>query len=372
MNFIWIVLISLFSFSFCKQVTISNIRPRLDTNGNIVNAHDGCLVKFNNTYFMYGTAYVECHQSTTYCDGHCGYINNTFALYTSSDLVNWTLINKNILPELTKDNSVINYWRPNVGYNTHTKQYVMIYWSSRYGYKNALVALAVSSTPYGPFTNVAPLEVRGAQILSHTTNLFVDDDNTAYIRYNTRDKPLRHVVEKLSSDWMTSSGHFSVIYQKEDFPWYDGGGIFKRKGIYYTLLSYDCCFCQWGSDARIFSSHSMLGDWAYYTQLNFCADGSVPSSNVTDITVNPCSVDNPYGTNFTVPAHPFNIATLQISSNETLHLYYGERFRSSPDGLISHNFQTWMPIRFIDACLQPLLWLDDFTLNVDVHFEKKQ
>ncbi|CAF5034237.1 unnamed protein product, partial [Rotaria socialis] len=78
---------------------------------------------------------------------------------------------------------------PNVGYNHRTKQYVMIYWSSRYGFKNSLVALAVASTPFGPFVNVQPLEMQGGKTISDTTNLFVDDDNTAYVRYNTRDEP---------------------------------------------------------------------------------------------------------------------------------------------------------------------------------------
>ncbi|UJR16508.1 hypothetical protein I4U23_003410 [Adineta vaga] len=369
-NFVCFFLLSNAWIVTGKQVIISNVLPRLDINGNIVNAHDGCLVKFNKTYFMYGTVYDECHQSTTICDGICGYINNTFALYTSSDLVSWTLISNNIVPEITKDNSYINYWMPNVGYNLRTKQYVMIYWSSRYGYKNSFVALAVSSTPYGPFINVRPLEMQGGKIISDTTNLFVDDDdNTAYVRYNTRDQPLRHIVEKLSSDWMSTTGQYSIIFQKDDFPWYNGGGMFKRKEFYYTMLSFDCCFCQWGSDARIYRSNKILGNWTYLGQLNYCADGGAPPEHLKDITINPCSIDDPYGTNFTVPAHQVNVATLSISSTETVHLYYGERFRSSQDGLKAHDFQTWLPIQFIDLCIQPLRFFNNFTLNIDVEFE---
>jgi hypothetical protein len=369
MNFVWILLISNFCLVLNKEVVISNILPRLDVDGKFVNAHDGCLVKFDNTYFMYGTVYGECHQSTTICDGVCGYINNTFALYISPDLINWTLISNNIVPEVTKDNHYINYWMPNVGYNRRTEKYVMIYWSSRYGFKNSQVAVAVSFTPFGPFVNVPPLEMQGGKIISDTTNLFIDDDNTAYVRYNTRDEPLRHVVEKLSPDWMTTTGQFSIIFQKEDFPWYDGGGMFKRKGIYYTMLSFDCCFCQWGSDAKIFSSTEILGNWTYLGQLNYCADGSAPPEHVTDMTINPCSIDDPFGTNFTVPAQQFNVATLPISSNETLHMYYGERFRSSKDGLKAHDFQAWIPIRFIDVCIQPMQFLDNFTLNIDMDYK---
>jgi hypothetical protein len=36
---------------------ISNRKPRLDTEGKIVDAHDGCLQKFGDRYYLYGTAY---------------------------------------------------------------------------------------------------------------------------------------------------------------------------------------------------------------------------------------------------------------------------------------------------------------------------
>jgi hypothetical protein len=116
---------------------------------------------------------------------------------------------------------------PNVGYNRRTEQYVMVYRSSRYGFQNS----AVSSTPFGPFVNVAPLEMQREKVISDTTNLFVDDDNTAYVRYNTRDTPF--VVEKLSPDWMTSTGQFSIVFEKQNYTWYDGAGMSKSKNIFY-------------------------------------------------------------------------------------------------------------------------------------------
>ena len=348
-----------------KEVIISNVKPRLDQDGNIVNAHDGCLVQFNQTYYLYGTVYQKCHQLQTICDNQCGFINNTFSLYTSRDLINWKLINENILPSMSKDNDHITYWMSNVGFNKQTKKYVMSYWSSRYGYKDSFVSMAISSTPDGPFINIEPIKMKGGQIISDTIHLFIDDDNRGYLRYNTIDKPRRHLIEKLTSDWMNTTGEYSIIFEKDDFPWYEGGGIFKRNGIYYTMLSFDCCFCQWGSDAKIFSSNHILGNWSYHGQLNYCSDGSSPAEHVKDERINPCSINDPNGINFTVPAHPYNIATLQISSNETIHLYYGERFRSSEDGLKAHDFQTWLPIQFIDVCLQPLYFLDNFTLYID-------
>lgn len=58
-----IILLSI-NLSLCTksviQATIYNNIPREDTDGNIVNAHDGGIYLFNDTYFMYGTVYENC------------------------------------------------------------------------------------------------------------------------------------------------------------------------------------------------------------------------------------------------------------------------------------------------------------------------
>jgi hypothetical protein len=177
------------------------------------------------------------------------------------------------------------------------------------------------------------------------------------------------VIEKLSPDWMKSTGQFSIIYEKQDYPWFEGGGIFKRKGIYYTMLGVDCCFCQWGADARTFTTTDPLGNWTYLSQLNYCADGKVPPDHIDNMKINPCSLNDPYGTNFTIAAQQFNVATLPISSEETLYMYYGERFRSSKDGIKGHDFQAWIPIEFMDNDTpKPMKFYNNFTINVQEQY----
>jgi len=39
------------------RVKISNVEPRRDVQGNIIDAHDGCLQFFNGRFYLYGTAY---------------------------------------------------------------------------------------------------------------------------------------------------------------------------------------------------------------------------------------------------------------------------------------------------------------------------
>jgi hypothetical protein len=92
---------------------------------------------------------------------------------------------------------------------------VMSFWSGHYGFINSTVAIATSPTPDGPFVLAAPITMKGGQVISSTIGLFVDDDNTAYIRYNTRDSPLRHVIEKLTPNWMDTAGQYATIYEKQ-------------------------------------------------------------------------------------------------------------------------------------------------------------
>lgn len=285
---IFILLWSLCALCYsAKLSTISNVSPRLDTLGRIVNAHDGCLVQLTAPggtplYYQYGTVYENCSQNGPICNGKCGYFGNLFSVYSSPDLESWTLISDNVLPELSKDNAHISYWEANVAYNAITSTFVMLYWSGHFGFVDNQIAVATSPSPDGPFMNSAPISVRGASIISDTVALFVDDDGTAYARYNTRDLPYRHVIERLDSTWLNSTGESAIIFQKQEFPWYDGGGMFKRGNKYFIMLSFDCCFCQWGSDALVFVAPTALGPWtAQSTTLN---NESVDNSGACNLT----------------------------------------------------------------------------------------
>ena len=61
-------------------VTISNTETRRDTRGDILNAHDGCLRKFGDRNYLYGTAYGKTDDFTK---------ANRYRCYSSADLVAW-------------------------------------------------------------------------------------------------------------------------------------------------------------------------------------------------------------------------------------------------------------------------------------------
>ena len=248
-------------------VTIRNDVPRVDQYGHIVNAHDGSVVHFEGSpfagiYFMYGTVYENCTQFGTQCNKYpeplCGYNPNTFALYTSPDLQAWTLVSTDVMPEMAKDNSRVDYWMPVVARNPTTSKFIMQYWSSHCGFVLPCAEIAVADSPFGPFTMVPPLNTTATP--SSQMGFFADANGDAYVKYNTRN-PQHHVVQKLAPDWLSTTNESAIVFWKQTFSWMEGGGMFKRGALYYYMTGTDCCFCTWGGDARYWTSYSPLGPW---------------------------------------------------------------------------------------------------------------
>ena len=176
------------------EVTVSNVKPRRDIEGKIIDAHDGCLQKFGDRYYLYGTAYGQTDGSAK---------TNRYRCYSSFDLVAWKLEG-----DLLQRQPEGMYYRPYVIYNAKTQKYVLWYlwypkfWDGRYG-------VATSDRPQGPFTiyreNVPVLRPQAGDL-----GLLVDDDGVAYLIYSSlgqNRKILDHAIsiEKLSDDYLSST-----------------------------------------------------------------------------------------------------------------------------------------------------------------------
>ena len=77
--FLIFITISLSSYSQ-KEITVSNVKPRTDINGNIIDAHGGRIVEFNKRYYWYSESYGNTNGFTT---------NNYYSCYSSDDLSSW-------------------------------------------------------------------------------------------------------------------------------------------------------------------------------------------------------------------------------------------------------------------------------------------
>ncbi|AWX43697.1 Beta-galactosidase [Flagellimonas maritima] len=222
-----------------QKITVDNTMPRLDEKGQIVDAHDGRIIQFGDRYYWYGTAYGDTNGFTT---------KNQYVCYSSSDLKNW----KSHGP-LLKNQPIGVHYRPHVIYNKTTKNYVLWYnwypklWDGQFG-------VAVSKNPEGPFTIVNDnTSMAHSDIGLGDLGLFVDKDGTAYVSYNTI-KDHQVSVEKLSDDYLSSTKENGGFIAKH----MEAGAMFKRNGKYYLLTDYTCCFCNYGSGARVYISENPM------------------------------------------------------------------------------------------------------------------
>ena len=119
--------------SLAVSVTVSNILPRLDIGGAIIDAHDGNVIfdAAYGRYLYYAAGYGDCEEPrglngcADWCDGcGCGFFyNHSVNLYSSSDLVSWTG-HGNVMPlGGTRPNAVL--FSPKVIFNARTSTYVL-------------------------------------------------------------------------------------------------------------------------------------------------------------------------------------------------------------------------------------------------------
>jgi len=296
-----------------RVVTIRNNVPRHDSQGHIIDAHDGCLQFFNGRYYLYGTAYGKTAGYT---------INNRFRVYSSADLVHWYFEG-----ELLRSPPDGIYYRPYVVFNPHTRRYVLWYnwypklWDGRVG-------VAVSNTPIGPFRIVQTrVPVDGADQHPGDGSLFVDRDGTGYFIYSTigQDHAIR--IEQLNADFTSVNGRVSPILARQC----EAPALFRRADTYYALFDHTCCFCQQGSGARVLVASHPLGPWRQVANINDSDGRPIVSGQQTFVAQIPT---------------PAGIA----------YVWMADRWDSRPDGWKGHDFQYWSPpLRFTaDGSILPI------------------
>ncbi|MCL2661420.1 MAG: family 43 glycosylhydrolase [Acidobacteriaceae bacterium] len=289
------------------HTTVSNIEPRRDTKGQIIDAHDGCLMFFQGRYYLYGTAYGK----------SAGFgINNRFRVYSSADLEHWVFEG-----ELLKAPPDGVYYRPYVAYNPKTAKYVVWYnWLPKLG--DGKVGVAESDTPTGPFTIIAPAaHVAGAAESPGDGSLFVDNDGSGYFIYATVKSHHAIRIDRLTPDFHDSTGEGSPVLGTGS----EAPAMFRNGSRYYVLFDTTCCFGPKGSGARVFVASSPLGPYTEKANINRGSDGEP-----------------------IVPAQQTFVAALPTPSG-TAYIWMGDRWGSRPDGIKGHDFQFWSaPLRFLD------------------------
>lgn len=208
---------------------------RFDIDGNAIDAHDGQILRYGDTYYLYGTTYGCGFQWQAEGSEFCG-----VAVYSSPDLVNWQAhgpLFDASTPQWQEHCGGTTYgcFRPHVAYNAENAQYVM--WLNVYdnvvGYR-----VFVSDSPLGPFDEIdepvlaSPQGMVGG--LNHGDHqIFIDDDGTAFLAYTDWLQGGDIIVEELNDDYTSSSGEWSRVNLRST----EAPTIFQRGGTYYLTYS---------------------------------------------------------------------------------------------------------------------------------------
>jgi hypothetical protein len=269
-----------------------------DTDGHPINAHAGSVQKFNDgNYYWYGQIMITGKRGS---DAWVG-----VSCYKSNDLYNWEYLGVALHVEdhasslMTRGCKIE---RPKVIYNKKYNKYIM-YWHhdiNGQGHKNALVGIAKSDQPEGPFevvnvfrplAGIYPENVPAAEKTSDTgiwpfdyvfnggslpidsdslkiykrdlhvgqmvrdMTLFVDDNDKAYHIYSSEENGTLHIAE-LTDDYLGYTGRY-----KRYFPgrFHEAPIVFKDNGVYYLIAS--GCTGWLPNPGRSAYAYDILGEW---------------------------------------------------------------------------------------------------------------
>lgn len=392
------------SVDMSALVAIDNTKPRFNTSGQVMDAHDGSYARWepDGDWYYYAMGYGRCVQGRDRCQHGCGYGFSWVGVWRSPDLRNgtWTLVREArdaSWPRWSADNSSSGiYFRPHVIFCRQTQQYVL--WMSTWfapqcpdGSQSCWM-VGVSRSQDGPFRYSGAVAGRFAG--GGDFDLLVDHDDTAYIIYTSTAQGHRMSVERLSDDYLrpigygngegpsnTSSGLFGAGFV-------EAPAIFQRGSVYYAMFGKCCCFCGQGTGVGVYTGSKPLGPFTFRHNIG-CGGARLPAGCGCGMNEDPLrSCPDRYG-NSTTHAQQNVVCmcvcvcdSLSVSdscvslpqvfpvhtSSGVKYIWTGDRWQSSPSGVKAEDRQYWTPLQFsFDAQAQlelpqPLEWVDAFEL----------
>eukprot|EP00039_Didymoeca_costata_P003485 m.68002 g.68002 ORF g.68002 m.68002 type:complete len:412 (+) comp11929_c0_seq2:48-1283(+) len=314
------------SFALSTVVNISNVQPRRDNTGKIMDCHDGNIAYENGTYWFYCMAYGLCNNLHDCATAACGgRLDHNVSLYSSPDLTSgsWNY-EADLLPVSTRVQGT--YYRPKVVYNSATGKHVL--WINvlpRPGtpapppdFTKSSYLVATSSTgPKGPYTivvkNVTMKHGEGGDF-----DVFVDDDGKAYVIYTSLASHHSISIAPLTSDYTESiPGANTDFLPGSTGGCYEAPGMFKRNDVYYATFGPCSCFGVGGSETYIYTAKTPLGP---YTRVGSLGNAEKAQQNYV----------------FQAP----------LADGTMAYVWTGDRWKSTPDGEKGHDFQFWQPLQF--------------------------
>jgi len=303
----------------------------LDNNEKSIQAHGGCVIYINGTYYWYG----EDKGGITISGEHvgCGHRVDVIGIhcYSSIDLYNWK--DEGLVLCAVEDNPEHDLHvsrvveRPKVVYNNKTNQYVMWLHIDKSDYCYARTGVAISSSPTGPF------EYRGSfQPNEHDSRdftIFKDSDNKTYLFHSSEWNKTLYINE-LTENYLNVTNQYSrnFVEQSRESP-----AVFKYENYYYIITS-GCT--GWEPNAAQYAiSQSIVGPWS--------------------VIGNPCVGEKADKTFFAQSTYVLPVEGMKGAFIMMLDLW-------TPDDLGNSRY-VWLPIKIAGEKIQ-IEWIEKWDLSI--------
>ncbi len=288
----------------------------LDTNGNHINAHGGCVLYKDGTYYWFGENYRKAPVKS-----------NGIVCYTSKDLYNWKyecMAYECPNVPLRSDNQDMNYGRtlerPKVMYNPNTNKYVMwVHWENGSGYAASRVAILYSDKITGPYTFMKTMRPRGDEQPSGSRDqtLLYDPEFKVGYHFGSAEENMTMHTTLLTENFLDLSNNWARIFIKKQ---YEAPAVIKYHGRFIAITS-GCT--GWDPNA----AHSS------YSEL--------PFEGWNDLG-NPCVDDNANKTYNSQSNFIF-----EVPDKYNAYIYMGDRWKGGDyftDANVGESWHIWLPI----------------------------
>ncbi|MCH7230548.1 RICIN domain-containing protein [Glycomyces sp. L485] len=300
-------------------VTITNATQFTDTDGNVVHAHGGGVIKVGDFYYFFG----ENRNA-----------DNTFeavSAYRSTDLKTWEFRNHVLTAASDPELQNAKIERPKVIFNSTTGQFVMwMHKENGSDYSEARAAVAVSDTIDGDYAWQGSFRPPSGTT-SRDQTVFVDDDGTAY-QITSTDGNADLSIFRLTADYTT---YDSLVANPWDGQYREAPALFKRNGVYFMVTSGNS---GWSPNQQ-----------KYATATNIAG----PWSAMQDI-----GDSTGYGSQTTF--------VLEVAGSEgTSYMYMGDRWGNSMGGTVDDSEYVWLPLDFNSDTSMTMSWYSEITIDTD-------
>ncbi|MFF7264192.1 RICIN domain-containing protein [Streptomyces sp. NPDC008159] len=303
--------------ALAAPVTVTNATQFTDTDGNVVHAHGGGVIKVGSFFYWFG----ENRNA-----------DNTFkavSAYRSTDLRTWEFRGDVLTRASSPELAVANIERPKVIFNSTTGKFVMwMHKENGSDYNQARAAVAVSDTVDGDYTWRGSFRPPSGTT-SRDMTLFKDDDGTAYqITSAAGNADLQ--IWKLTPDY---TAYDSLAANPWAGTFREAPALFKRDGVYFMLTSGNSGWKP--NQQRYATATDITGPWTAMT-------------DVGD--------DTGYGsqTTFVLPVQ---------GTSGTSYLYMGDRWGNSMGGTVNDSQYIWLPLTFPTRTTMNLPWYPQVALD---------